>query len=64
MNGKTDDNYVKLAQPVNVRILYATAVARSNGEVHFFDDIYGHDVELARVLAPRTKTPAAVVAAK
>src|SRR5688572_402952 len=50
MNGKRDDNYVKLAQPVNVRILYATAVARANGEVHFFDDIYGHDVELAKVL--------------
>ncbi len=64
MNGKRDDNYVKLAQSVNVRILYATAVARANGEVHFFDDIYGHDVELARVLAPRTKTAAAVVAAK
>lgn len=64
MNGTRDDNYVKLAENVQVRILYATAVARANGEVHFFDDIYGHDVELARVLAPRTKTVAVVVAAK
>jgi murein L,D-transpeptidase YcbB/YkuD len=64
MNGKRDDNYVKLAESVNVRILYATAVARANGDVHFFDDIYGHDVELARVLAPRTKPAAAVVAAR
>jgi len=65
MNGKRDDNYVKLADAVNVRILYSTAVARANGEVHFFDDIYGHDVELAKVLAPK-KTNAApmMVAAK
>ena len=55
MNGKRNDNYVKLAAPVNVRILYATAVARANGEVHFFDDIYGHDTELASVLEPKTK---------
>lgn len=64
MNGKRDDNYVKVDDPVNVRVLYATAVARANGEVHFFDDIYGHDVELAKVLAPRTKSAAVVVAAK
>jgi murein L,D-transpeptidase YcbB/YkuD len=64
MNGKRDDNYIRLTQPVNVRILYATAVARANGEVHFFDDIYGHDVELAKVLAPPTKSGVVVVAAK
>jgi murein L,D-transpeptidase YcbB/YkuD len=63
MNGKRDDNYVRLAESVNVRILYATAVARADGQVHFFDDIYGHDVELAKVLAPRTKSAAAIVAA-
>lgn len=64
MNGKVNDNYAKLSQPVNVRILYSTAVARANGDVHFFDDIYGHDVELAKALAPQTKAAPMLVAAK
>lgn len=64
MNGKVNDNYAKLAEPVHVRILYSTAVARENGEVHFFDDIYGHDEELAKALAPRTKAAPMLVAAK
>ena len=64
MNGKTDDNYVKLAETVNVRILYSTAVARANGEMNFFDDIYGHDVQLAKALAPKTGASPMLVAAK
>lgn len=63
MNGKRNDNYVKLAAPVKVRILYSTAVARANGEVHFFDDIYGHDTELAKVLEPKTKNAAPMMVA-
>jgi murein L,D-transpeptidase YcbB/YkuD len=64
MNGKTDDLYVKLPQSVNVRILYSTAVARANGEMNFFEDIYGHDVELAKALSPQTKAAPMLVAAK
>ena len=64
MNGKQNDHYVKLAEAVNVRILYSTAVARANGDVHFFDDIYGHDVELAKVLEPKAKAGSVLVAAK
>ena len=64
MNGKTDDLYVKLADPVNVRILYSTAVARANGEMSFFEDIYGHDADLAKALAPQPKAGAVLVAAK
>ena len=51
--------YVKLERPITVTIMYTTAVARDNGDVHFFDDIYGHDVQLAQgaraaeQLAPR-----------
>jgi len=41
---------VKLAQPVHVLILYATAVATEDGAVHFFDDIYGHDRRLEALL--------------
>jgi murein L,D-transpeptidase YcbB/YkuD len=42
---------VNLAQRVPVFIVYATALAYENGDVHFYDDIYGHDAELAAALA-------------
>ena len=40
-----------LAQKVPVFIVYGTALAYENGEVHFSDDIYGHDAKLAAALA-------------
>jgi murein L,D-transpeptidase YcbB/YkuD len=46
-----DDVTVKLARSVPVFIVYATALAYENGEVHFYDDIYGHDTSLAQALA-------------
>jgi len=49
-NGK-DDVTVNLAQRVPVFIVYGTALAYENGEVHFSDDIYGHDGKLAAALA-------------
>lgn len=42
---------VNLDNPIPVLIVYGTAVALENGEVRFFDDIYGYDAELERVLA-------------
>ena len=46
------DNYeVKLTEPIPVLILYATAVVDDDDQVHFFDDIYGHDATLRRTLA-------------
>lgn len=42
---------VSLTRPVPVLILYGTAVVTEDGEVHFFDDIYGMDVMLESVLA-------------
>jgi murein L,D-transpeptidase YcbB/YkuD len=41
---------VDLPQPVPVHIIYATAMAREDGTVLFYDDIYGLDAELARLL--------------
>jgi murein L,D-transpeptidase YcbB/YkuD len=41
---------VTLDHPIPVLIVYATAVVQENGDVHFFDDIYGHDVALEKVL--------------
>ena len=46
-----DNVTVKLERPVPVFIVYATALAYENGEVHFYDDIYGHDADLAQALA-------------
>jgi murein L,D-transpeptidase YcbB/YkuD len=42
---------VKLPKPIPVLILYATAYVEENGEVGFFDDIYGYDKELEHALA-------------
>ncbi len=49
MNGP-ETVQVKLDQPIPILIVYATAVALENGEVRFFDDIYGQDAELAALL--------------
>jgi len=49
-NGK-DNVTVTLARRVPVFIVYGTAIAYENGEVHFYDDIYGHDAKLAAALA-------------
>lgn len=47
-----DDNVtVTLKRQVPVFIIYASALAYENDEVHFYDDIYGHDVKLAQTLA-------------
>jgi murein L,D-transpeptidase YcbB/YkuD len=45
------DRRVDVAAPVQVYLLYTTAVVTQTGELHFFDDIYGHDAQLARRLA-------------
>jgi L,D-transpeptidase YcbB len=41
---------VNLTQPVNVLILYGTALATEAGPILFFDDIYGYDRKLEREL--------------
>jgi L,D-transpeptidase YcbB len=51
MQGSQDNLQVNLAKPIPVLILYGTAVVDEQGIVHFFDDLYGHDASLARVLA-------------
>jgi L,D-transpeptidase YcbB len=48
--GKNDVT-VSLAKRVPVFIVYGTALTYENGEVHFSDDIYGHDSSLAAALA-------------
>ncbi len=42
---------VALQQPIPVVISYSTAVARPDGTISFYEDIYRHDVALERALA-------------
>jgi murein L,D-transpeptidase YcbB/YkuD len=51
MQEGSDNVTVTLTRPVPVFIVYATALAYENGEVHFYDDIYGHDAKLVKALA-------------
>jgi L,D-transpeptidase YcbB len=51
MQSGKNDQTVRLARSVPVFIVYGTALAYENGEIHFTDDIYGHDAKLAALLA-------------
>jgi murein L,D-transpeptidase YcbB/YkuD len=51
MQSGADNTNVTLARKVPVFIVYGTAIAYENNEVHFYDDIYGYDAKLADVLA-------------
>jgi murein L,D-transpeptidase YcbB/YkuD len=50
MKGTTTQQ-VNLTHPIPVLILYATVIVLDDGLVHFYDDIYGHDADLEKVLA-------------
>jgi murein L,D-transpeptidase YcbB/YkuD len=41
---------VTLTQPVNVVVFYSTAVVTASGTVMFFEDVYGRDRDLQRML--------------
>ena len=51
MQSGPDNQQVNLSRPIPVVIIYLTAVVEEDGEVYFFDDIYGHDRSLNAVLA-------------
>jgi murein L,D-transpeptidase YcbB/YkuD len=51
MQSGPDNQQVNLTPAVPVVIIYLTAVVEEDGEVYFFDDIYGHDRTLNAVLA-------------
>jgi murein L,D-transpeptidase YcbB/YkuD len=53
MNGASTIT-VTLSQPIHVLILYGTAFAEEDGDILFFDDIYGLDSELEQALARRS----------
>jgi L,D-transpeptidase YcbB len=49
MNGSASQQ-VNLTHPIPVLIIYATVIVTGDGLVHFYDDIYGHDATLKKVL--------------
>ena len=51
MKNGGDNVTVNLSKRVPVFIVYGTALAYENNEVHFYGDIYGHDARLAQALA-------------
>jgi murein L,D-transpeptidase YcbB/YkuD len=51
MQGSANNNQVNLTKPIPVLIIYATVVVTEDGLVHFYDDIYGQDAALEKVLA-------------
>jgi murein L,D-transpeptidase YcbB/YkuD len=42
---------VSLPQQIPVLILYGTAIAKENGQIFFFDDIYGYDKATAKLFS-------------
>jgi murein L,D-transpeptidase YcbB/YkuD len=48
---------VSVLKPIPVLIVYGTVVVMEDGEVRFFDDIYGHDAALERTLAMKDRVP-------
>ena len=51
MQSGPDNQQVNLIPPIPVVIIYLTAVVEEDGEIYFFNDIYGHDQRLNAVLA-------------
>ena len=60
MNG-SETRRVRLAHPIKVMILYGTVLATEAGQVMFFEDLYGQDRALERLLGlsavPRPAAP-------
>jgi len=49
MNGSATQQ-INLARPIPILIVYGTVIVTEDGTVHFYDDIYGHDATLEKVL--------------
>jgi murein L,D-transpeptidase YcbB/YkuD len=45
------EQQVNLKSQIPVLIVYGTAIAKENGQVFFFDDIYGYDKTMAKLFA-------------
>jgi L,D-transpeptidase YcbB len=64
MNTGPDNHTVSLKTPLPIVIFYLTAIVEEEGQVHFFDDIYGYDEEMQKVFSkgpPYPITPEPIV---
>ena len=52
----TESISVKVKRPIQMVTMYSTATVMKNGEVHFFQDIYGEDAALEKELAAQRKS--------
>jgi L,D-transpeptidase YcbB len=60
-----DNKTIALKTPIPIVIFYLTGLVEDDGQVHFFDDIYGYDAEMQKVMAkgpPYPVKPEPVVA--
>jgi len=51
MTDGPDNKTIALKTPIPIVIFYLTGLVEDDGQVHFFDDIYGYDAEMQKVLA-------------
>ena len=51
MKSGADNKTVSLKTPIPIVIFYVTGLVEDDGHVHFFDDIYGYDAAMQKVLA-------------
>ncbi len=59
MQNGPDNHTVSLKKPLPIVIFYLTANVEEDGDVHFFDDLYGYDKQLDDVLAKGRPYPSA-----
>ncbi len=59
MDSGPDNHTVGLKKPLPIVIFYLTANVEEDGDVHFFDDLYGYDKQLDDVLAKGRPYPSA-----
>ena len=57
----TESISVSIKHPIQLVTMYATATVMENGDVHFFQDIYGEDAALEKELAAQHRTRAASI---
>ncbi|MCU1323278.1 MAG: ErfK/YbiS/YcfS/YnhG family protein [Acidobacteriaceae bacterium] len=50
MTDGPDNKTVSLKTPIPIVIFYLTGLVEEDGHVHFFDDVYGYDADLQKVL--------------
>jgi murein L,D-transpeptidase YcbB/YkuD len=50
MRSGPDNKTVSLKSPIPIVIFYVTGLVEDDGHVHFFDDIYGYDSDMQKVL--------------